>query len=162
MVSGGTTRARNRSIHDSDSGERCRRRSIVRRAFNPEWNVRARRMAMAVLVEGIPAIVLGITVLVYLTDRPETAAWLTSAEKDWLMSTLAVERTSREGVLPGGIFGALTNPTIWHLGIIFLCAAIGFYGYSFWAPLVVKSLTETSDLGVGVILCAISAVTIIL
>jgi ACS family tartrate transporter-like MFS transporter len=56
----------------------------------------------------------------------------------------------------------LTNPTIWHLGIIFLCAAIGFYGYSFWAPLVVKSLTGSSDLGVGLILGAISAVTIVL
>jgi len=55
----------------------------------------------------------------------------------------------------------LTNPTIWHLGIIFLCAAIGFYGYSFWAPLVVKALTGSSDLGVGVILGAISAVTIV-
>lgn len=112
------------------------------------------------LVEGIPAILLGIIVLVYLTDRPEAANWLNSAEKDWLVSTLAVERTSRRAH-PVGIFEALTNPTIWHLGIIFFCAAIGFYGYSFWAPLVVKSLTGSTDLGVGVIFGAISAVTII-
>src|SRR5215472_12848349 len=113
------------------------------------------------LVEGIPAILLGIIVLVYLTDRPEAANWLSSAEKDWLVSTLAAERSPRHGAPPIGIFAALTNPTIWHLGIIFLCAAIGFYGYSFWAPLVVKSLTEISDLGVGVVLGAISAVTIV-
>jgi MFS transporter, ACS family, tartrate transporter len=113
------------------------------------------------LVEGVPAILLGVIVLVYLTDRPEAADWLSSAEKDWLVGRLAAERTSRHGALPTGIFAALTNPTIWHLGIIFLCAAIGFYGYSFWAPLAVKSLTGSSDLGVGVILGAISAVTII-
>src|SRR5262249_7246894 len=113
------------------------------------------------LMEGLPAILLGVIVLVYLTDQPETADWLGSAERDWLVSSLAAERSSREGKLPVGIFAALTNPTIWHLGIIFLCAAIGFYGYSFWAPLVVKSLTGTSDLGVGVILGAISAVTIV-
>ena len=113
------------------------------------------------LMEGLPAILLGLIVLLYLTDRPETADWLSSAEKDWLVSTLAAERTSSHGALPIGIFAALTNPTIWHLGIIFLCAAIGFYGYSFWAPLVVKSLTETSDLGVGVLLGAISSVTIV-
>ena len=113
------------------------------------------------LVEGVPAILLGVIVLVYLPDRPETADWLSSAEKDWLVSRLAAERTSRDGALPVGIFAALTNPTIWHLGIIFLFAAIGFYGYSFWAPLVVKSLTGSSDLGVGLILGAISAVTII-
>jgi len=113
------------------------------------------------LVEGIPAILLGIIVLVYLTERPEAANWLTPAEKDWLVSTLAAERSSRDGASPIGIYAALTNPTIWHLGIIFLCAAIGFYGYSFWAPLVVKALTGSSDLGVGVILGAISAVTIV-
>jgi len=113
------------------------------------------------LVEGLPAILLGVIVLVYLTDRPEKADWLNSGEKDWLLSTLAAERTSRHGALPIGIFAALTNPTIWHLGIIFLFSAIGFYGYSFWAPLVVKSLTESSDLGVGLILGAVSAVTIV-
>src|SRR5215831_17146608 len=113
------------------------------------------------LLEGLPAILLGVIVLVYLTDRPEKAHWLSSAERDWLVSKLASERTSRNGPLPIGIFAALTNPTIWHLGIIFLCAAIGFYGYSFWAPLVIKSLIGSSDLGVGVLLGAISAVTII-
>jgi ACS family tartrate transporter-like MFS transporter len=113
------------------------------------------------LVEGVPAILLGIIVLVYLTDRPEMAEWLSSAEKDWLVSTLAAERSSRFGARPVSIFTALMNPTIWHLGIIFLFAAIGFYAYSFWAPLMVSSLTGRSDLGVGVILGAISAVTII-
>ena len=113
------------------------------------------------LVEGLPAILLGVIVIVYLTDRPEAADWLSSEEREWLVSTLAAERTSRRGVVSTGIFEALTNPTIWHLGILFLFAAIGFYGYSFWAPLVVKSLTGSSDLGVGIILGAISAVTII-
>jgi len=113
------------------------------------------------LVEGLPAILLGVIVLVYLTDRPEKANWLSSAEKDWLVTRLAGERTSCKEALPIGIFATLTNPTIWHLGIIFLFAAIGFYGYSFWAPLIVKSLTGISDLGVGVILGGISAVTII-
>jgi ACS family tartrate transporter-like MFS transporter len=114
------------------------------------------------LAEGVPAILLGVIVLVYLTDRPETADWLSSAEKDWLVSRLAAERTSREGAVSISVFAALMNPTIWHLGVIFLFAAIGFYGYSFWAPLVVKSLTGSSDLGVGVILGGISTVTIIL
>ncbi len=114
------------------------------------------------LVEGVPAILLGGIVLAYLNDRPETAHWLSSEEKDWLVSRLAAERDSRGTAQPIGIVSALTNPTIWQLGIIFLLAAIGFYGYSFWAPLVVKSLTGSSDLGVGIVIGLISAVTIIL
>jgi MFS transporter, ACS family, tartrate transporter len=114
------------------------------------------------LVEGLPAILLGVIVLVYLTDRPEAADWLSSSEKDWLLSRLAAERDSRGAAHPVGIVSALTNPTIWQLGIIFLLAAIGFYGYSFWGPLLIKSLTGSSDLGVGIVIGLISAVTIIL
>jgi MFS transporter, ACS family, tartrate transporter len=112
------------------------------------------------LVEGLPAILLGGIVLIYLTDRPEVARWLNPVERDWLISKLANERTARNGAHPIGILGALTNPTIWQLGIIFLLAAVGFYGYQFWAPLVIRSLAGSSDLGVGLILGAISAVTI--
>jgi len=113
------------------------------------------------LVEGVPAVLLGVIVLFYLTDRPEIAHWLTAAERNWLVNELAKERAVRNEAHSIGILAALTNPTIWRLGIIFLLSAIGFYGYSFWAPLVIKSLTTISDLGVGVILGAISAVTIV-
>ncbi len=114
------------------------------------------------LVEGLPAMLLGVIVLFYLIDRPEAAHWLAPAERNWLASELASERITRSATHPIGILAALTNPTIWQLGIIFLLAAIGFYSYSFWAPLIIKSLTGTTDLGVGLILGAISAVTIIL
>ena len=56
---------------------------------------------------------------------------------------------------------ALSNRIIWRLGIIFLLSAMGFYGYSFWSPLLVKSLTGSTSFGVGLILAAISAVTIV-
>jgi MFS transporter, ACS family, tartrate transporter len=112
------------------------------------------------LVEGVPAVLLGVIVLVYLTDGPETARWLAPAERNWLANELANERATRNEAHSIGILAALLNPTIWHLGIIFLLAAVGFYSYSFWAPLIIKSLTGSSDLGVGVILGAISAVTI--
>ena len=112
------------------------------------------------LVEGVPAILLGAIVLVYLTERPEVAGWLAPLERDWLVKKLADERVGRDTAQASGITAALTNPTIWQLGIIFLLAAVGFYGYSFWAPLVIQSLTKSSDLGVGLILGAISAVTI--
>jgi ACS family tartrate transporter-like MFS transporter len=112
------------------------------------------------LVEGLPAILLGIIVVVYLTDQPEVAHWLSPAERNWLVSKLANERAARNKAHSIGILAALTSPTIWQLGIIFLLAAVGFYSYSFWAPLIIKSLTGSSDLGVGLILGAISAVTI--
>jgi MFS transporter, ACS family, tartrate transporter len=111
------------------------------------------------LVEGLPAVLLGVSVLFYLNDRPETTRWLTPVERNWLVETLTSEREAC--VLRPNIRAALTDTTVWKLGIIFLLVAAGFYGYSFWAPLVIKSLTGISNFKIGLVLGAISAVTIV-
>ena len=111
------------------------------------------------LGEGLPAIILGVIVPFYLTDRPELARWLTPAERDSITAQLANEHDRQRPTLP--IWKTLTNPIILRLGVVFLLAALGFYGYSFWAPLVIKSLTHVSDLGVGWITAAIGAATIV-
>jgi ACS family tartrate transporter-like MFS transporter len=111
------------------------------------------------LLEGFPAMVLGISVIFYLNDRPETTRWLAPAERDWLVETLAAERNAYP--LRPDIRVALTDGTVWKLGIIFLLVAAGFYGYSFWGPLIIKSLTGLSNFEVGLVLGAISAVTIL-
>jgi MFS transporter, ACS family, tartrate transporter len=111
------------------------------------------------LLEGLPAVILGTSVLFYLKDRPETTDWLTPAERNRLVETLAAER--KACVLKPNIRVALSDTTVWKLGIIFLLVAAGFYGYSFWAPLIIKSLTRLSNFKVGLVLGAISAVTIV-
>jgi ACS family tartrate transporter-like MFS transporter len=111
------------------------------------------------LLEGLPAVILGTCVLFYLNDRPETTHWLTPAERDWLVETLATER--KASVPRPNIRVALTDVTVWKLGVIFLLVAAGFYGYSFWAPLIIRSLTGLSNFKVGLVLGAISAVTIL-
>jgi MFS transporter, ACS family, tartrate transporter len=110
------------------------------------------------LAEGIPAVFLGATVLVYLSNKPSEARWLTSKEKTWLTSELAADEIVRGQQL--SLLNALTSATTWRLGIIFLLTAIGFFGYSFWSPLIIKSLTGRSDLAVGMITAAMSAATI--
>jgi ACS family tartrate transporter-like MFS transporter len=111
------------------------------------------------LCEGLPAVILGLVVLAYLTERPEEARWLNPAERNSIAAEVAAERDA--GSHATSVRSALTNSTIWLLGVIFLLVAIGFYGYSFWSPLVIKSLTGASDLGVGLISAAISAATIL-
>ena len=113
------------------------------------------------LLEGAPAILLGFTVIFYLTDRPEVASWLAPAERAWLAAKVAAERRAYQALRSMDLRLALTDATVWRLGLIFLLAATGFYGYSFWAPLVIKSLLNVSDFGVGLVLAAISAVTIV-
>jgi MFS transporter, ACS family, tartrate transporter len=47
------------------------------------------------LLEGLPALVLGVVVLYYLTDRPEQATWLTPEEREWLAARVGGEETYR-------------------------------------------------------------------
>jgi MFS transporter, ACS family, tartrate transporter len=112
------------------------------------------------LAEGLPAVVLGFVAFITLPDGPDDAHWLTPAERDWLQRKLAAERAACVAAHPIGTVAALTNGTVWRLGIIFLLPATGFYGYSIWSPLVFKSLTGFSDLGVGVLSGAIAIVTV--
>ncbi len=111
------------------------------------------------LLEGLPAMILGVVVAFYLPDGPKDACWLTPTERDSLVSELTRDRQANPA--RHLILEALTDRTVWLLGIIFLLVAAGFYGYSFWAPLIVQSLFRISNLGVGLILGAISAVTIV-
>lgn len=108
------------------------------------------------LGEGIPAIILGFVAYFYLTERPADAAWLTPVERESIIHSLAIEKSSHETSLRQALF----SPLVWRLGVIFFLAAIGFLGYSIWSPLVIKSLTGASDLGVGAITAGIGAATI--
>ena len=59
------------------------------------------------LLEGLPAVLLGVVTLFYLTDRPEQARWLTPAERTWLAGTSGSGRTrasaaARVDAPPGG------------------------------------------------------------
>jgi ACS family tartrate transporter-like MFS transporter len=113
------------------------------------------------LGEGLPAVVLGFVALIILPDGPEHTRWLTGPQREWLETRLAAERAACDAVHPIGTVAALTNGTVWRLGITFLLPNMGFLGYSIWSPLVVKSLTGFSDMGVGLLSGGIAAVTVL-
>ena len=43
------------------------------------------------MIEAVPALILGVVVLFYMTDRPEQAKWLTAEERNWLVTTMNAE-----------------------------------------------------------------------
>src|SRR5512142_1117741 len=48
------------------------------------------------IFEGIPAIVLGIVTIFYMTDRPEQAGWLPPDEQQWLIAELRTELEAKK------------------------------------------------------------------
>ena len=101
------------------------------------------------LLEGLPAVVLGLVVLVYLTERPEEAAWLTLTERVWLSTHLSQEREQCERRHGLSVLQALSNGTVWQLGL--LGFAFGFSGLGLWLPQIVRGLSGLSDFMVGLV-----------
>jgi MFS family permease len=96
------------------------------------------------ILEAIPAIVLGIVVFVFLTDRPEQAHWLTQEQKDWLVRRLAAERTQRESIHDYSLAQTMRNPRVWLLTLVYFGQNVAGYGLVLFLPQII------SRFGVGV------------
>jgi nitrate/nitrite transporter NarK len=95
--------------------------------------------------------VLGFVVLVYLTDTPGQAKWLSPEQRQWLAECLRVEQHAahtRHGVQLGA---ALFHPTVWLLGFILFACQCGSYGLTLWIPQIVRGLSGASDFVVSMI-----------
>src|SRR2546430_11914513 len=66
------------------------------------------------LVEGLPAVLLGLIVLFYLTDRPEAAHWLSPAERHWLVSEISTDGAPGTAAHHISTFTIFTNATDSH------------------------------------------------
>jgi len=106
------------------------------------------------LVEGLPAVVLGLLALRWLTDRPEAAEWLGLDDREWLSREMARERAQRAGPRPGSTLRSLLSGKVALLCGIYFANTLATYGLFLWLP---KILKEASGFG-GLQLSAISAI----
>jgi ACS family tartrate transporter-like MFS transporter len=90
------------------------------------------------LIEGLPAILLAPVVLIYMTEKPSDAHWLTAAERDWLTREMAAEQaeTTHAHVT---LRSALTSARLWLVSLPYFCVVIAFYGVTFWLPQILQS-----------------------
>jgi ACS family tartrate transporter-like MFS transporter len=69
------------------------------------------------LAEGVPSVVLAVVLLFVLPDSPESARWLTPAEKAWLTGALAHD-VAASGAVHHGFLRALTHPMVLTIGVV--------------------------------------------
>jgi ACS family tartrate transporter-like MFS transporter len=103
------------------------------------------------LLEGVPAIVLGFVVLLYLTDSPEQAKWLAPEQREWLVGTMRAEHASAVQRHSIRWQAALRHPTVWQLCVILFACQTGSYGLTLWIPQIVQGLPGFGGLAVGMI-----------
>ncbi len=90
------------------------------------------------IIWGIPAVVAGIIVLFYLTDRPRHAKWLTEEEREALESELAREKELKGDAKHKSALAAFTNPRVLLLSMAYFGIVTANYGIEFFLPSVLK------------------------
>ena len=110
------------------------------------------------LLEGLPAIALGVVTLFYLTDRPRDARWLSDAERTFLLASLAREAAETPVASPasaGSGWRSLARAVLRREILLLVLAYFGIvttsYGFSLWMPTMIKSLTGLSNFTVSLI-----------
>lgn len=92
------------------------------------------------LIEGVPAIVLGIVVLVVMRDTPHKASWLDRSEADALVGAIRSENVHAEVEAHVPWHRALTNPTVMALAVVWLLQAFCTIGVTLFMPLILSGL----------------------
>jgi MFS family permease len=89
------------------------------------------------LLEGIPAVVMGIATFAYLDDSIAKAKWLQASEKEQLQA--ALQPGTRSGELTGKSFWSLfASAKVWIYCGIYFSFVMGLYGVGFWLPNLLK------------------------
>jgi MFS transporter, ACS family, tartrate transporter len=96
------------------------------------------------VIEALPAIVLGVIVYFWLTDRPEQAHWLTEPQRKWLSGQLARERAQRERIHHFALGETLCNPRVWALTLVYFGQNVTSYGFVLFLPQIVKRFGLTN------------------
>lgn len=102
------------------------------------------------LIEGLPAIALGIFAWLHYPDTPRDARWLSDDERAWMAANIRGADAPRRGPTPGR-WGALRSPIGWICALIWYCILASNYGVMFWLPQTVRGVAGLSPAQVGLV-----------
>jgi ACS family tartrate transporter-like MFS transporter len=91
-----------------------------------------------ILLEALPAIIMGIVVFVLLPDSPEKSTWLSPAEKDEVKQALELERKAVPVAGGSNVAEVMRNPKIWALGLVYFGINATIISLLYFLPQVVK------------------------
>jgi MFS transporter, ACS family, tartrate transporter len=105
------------------------------------------------VLEGLPAVILGVVTWLWLPDSPRQVKWLTPEQQAHVALRVEQEAlaTREKHAGSGSLRMALTHPTVWMLSLVLFACQCGSYGLNLWIPQIVKGVSAQSDLVVGFI-----------
>jgi predicted MFS family arabinose efflux permease len=101
------------------------------------------------LVEGCLSLLLGIVLWFWLKDWPKDVNWLTDEEKHIFSDLYKNEILAKNNVREYTLWDGLKDPEVLKLGLIYFMWIVGFWGFGFWLPTVLKSVSGLSNANVS-------------
>lgn len=103
------------------------------------------------LLEGLPAVLLGVMAWFLLYDRPRDARWLSARDKDVIDSTLQQDQKALGPAHHGSLRAAMRDPKIYILAFAYFTFIAGTYVITFWLPTIVKGFGVSDPLRIGLL-----------
>ncbi|HEY2049781.1 MAG TPA: MFS transporter [Caulobacteraceae bacterium] len=110
------------------------------------------------LVEGLPAVAVGLLFLWLLPDHPASTAWLSAAEKKALQDALAADAAAFAHAEKPTLARAIFNLPVLMLGAVNVFVLGLFYAINFSAPLMIRAATHWSAGQIGSLVAACGVV----
>jgi sugar phosphate permease len=101
------------------------------------------------IVEAVPAIIFTFVIAFWMADRPGEARWLTEAEKAFLTEQFENEVAAKTSARHYTVFQAFREPEVLKLCATYFLWISGFWGFNYWMPQVLKSISGWSNLAIG-------------
>ena len=106
------------------------------------------------LLEGLPSVLVGVLVFVFLPNGPKQAEWLTAQEQDMVVRRIQEDDASKSELGKKHHFlDAFKDYRVWALAVVYFCGVVCFYAVNFWMPTIIQELgiPKTDFLRVGLI-----------
>jgi ACS family tartrate transporter-like MFS transporter len=97
------------------------------------------------VLEGLPALLLGVITYFYLTDRPRHAHWLPVDEQDWIVDQLEAEKQTKKFAPSIGFFRAVVHWEVITLTFTYFVQVVAAFAFIFWLPVMVKRVSGLSN-----------------
>jgi len=104
----------------------------------------------AFLLQGLPAVLLGIVILFVLPDRPAKASWLTPAEREYLEAEVVTTGTEHAGDRRL-VARLLCSGTAWLFSAMYFAMVIGFWSITYWLSQIVGERFDVGAVEAGFI-----------
>jgi len=96
------------------------------------------------ILEGVPAIIVGVVVLFFLTDHPQQARWLQPEERQWIVSRLEHEKQQIHRLGHLTVMQGLRQRNVLLLALACAFANLSMFAYLLWLPTTIRNASGLS------------------